>query len=66
MRRNIRDIPFQPCCNREIGSSMFGFDDQQTPVSYAPAKNHAVVLLSNMQRDSAVDTTTGKPHTFMD
>jgi hypothetical protein len=40
---------------------VFGFDGEKTLVSFVPKKNKAVVLLSTMHRDAAVDVETSKP-----
>jgi hypothetical protein len=47
-------------------SSIFGFSDNLTLVSYVPKKNKAVLLLSSMHHDNNVDTETGKPNIVLD
>ncbi|KAH9636992.1 hypothetical protein HF086_013662 [Spodoptera exigua] len=55
------DIPteFLPNKNRPPHSSVFGFHNQMTIVSYVPKPKKAVVLLSTMHYDNAIDETTG-------
>ena len=68
MRRNKPDIPkeFATGINRELGSSLFGFSDWQTLVSYVPKKNKSVILLSTMHDDNKVDEATGKPEMILE
>lgn len=56
MRRNKKEIPaeMQKSRTREVKSSLFGFHDQLTLVSYVPKKNKSVILLSSMHHDKAV------------
>ncbi|KAF2881095.1 hypothetical protein ILUMI_25077 [Ignelater luminosus] len=56
------DIPleFLPNQNRPQFSSLFGFHDQITLVSYVPKPKTAVVLLSTMHNDVAIDTSTNE------
>lgn len=64
IRQNRRDIPqeFLPNRRRPIESSLFGFDQELTLVSYVPKKNKAVLLLSSMHHDNRVDPNNhGKP-----
>lgn len=57
LRQNKRDIPpvMKPSKLREKYSSEFGFNGNMTMVSYVPKKGKAVVLLSTMHDDKAVD-----------
>lgn len=50
LRKNKAYIPpeFQPGRTREENSSLFGFQERCTIVSYVPKKNKAVILLSSM------------------
>jgi hypothetical protein len=68
MRRNIRDIPqeFQSNRARPVGSSVFGFDDTKTLVSYVPAKNRSAILLSSMHNDNKLDDSSKKPDMIVD
>ena len=56
------DIPteFLPNKNRPLHSSLFGFHNQMTIVSYVPKPKKAVVLLSTMHNDNAIDATTAR------
>ncbi|CAF2798515.1 unnamed protein product [Rotaria sp. Silwood2] len=62
-RKNKPEIPieFQSNRKREIGSSLFGFYDGLTLVSFVPKQNKAVLLLSSKHHDSKIDIKTGKP-----
>jgi len=68
MRKNLRDIPheFLPSRCKPVGSSLFGFQTDKTLVSYVPAKNRAVVLLSSMHHDNKIDQATTKPEIIID
>jgi len=63
LKKNKKEIPFEflPNKNKEVNSSMFGFQKQVTLVSFTPKKNKSVVLLSTMHHDASVDTETKKP-----
>lgn len=63
LRKNKPEIPmeFQSNRQREIGSSLFGFQDNLTLVSFVPRENNAVLLLSSKHYDNQVDIKTGKP-----
>lgn len=68
MRQNKRELPseFLPSKTKEVGSSIFGFQKEVTIVSYVPKKNRAVILLSTMHDDSAINPETKKPEIIMD
>ncbi|CAF4764725.1 unnamed protein product [Rotaria sp. Silwood1] len=68
LRKNKPEIPieFQSNKNREVGSSLFGFQDDLTFVSFVPKPNKAVLLLSSKHHDTRVDAKTGKPMIIMD
>ncbi|CAF1527960.1 unnamed protein product [Adineta ricciae] len=68
LRKNKPDIPieFQSNKKRAIGSSLFGFQDDLTLVSFVPKANKAVLLLSSKHHDNQVDTLTGKPIIILD
>ena len=68
MRRNKPDIlkEFATGKNREVGSSLFGFSDRQTLVSYASKKKKSVILFSTMHDDNKVDEATGKPEMILE
>ena len=63
IRKNKPDIPpeIQPSRAREEHSSVFGFTDQLTLVSYVPKRNNAVTMLSSMHHDQAVEGDLHKP-----
>jgi hypothetical protein len=63
MKQNKREIPqeFKPARQRDENSSIFGFTNDLTLVSYAPNKNKSVVLLSSLHHDSAICRNSGKP-----
>ncbi|KAM3624864.1 uncharacterized protein V6R79_002933 [Siganus canaliculatus] len=62
LRINKPDIPpiMKPSKSREIHSSEFGFSSNMTMVSYVPKKGKAVVLLSTLHDDKAVDDSSEK------
>ena len=68
LRKNKPEIPmkFQSNKEREIGSSLFGFHDGLTLVSFVPKQNKAVLLLSSKHHDNQVDIKTGKPIIILD
>lgn len=68
MKKNKPEIPpqFLPNKNREVGSSIFGFQDNCTLVSYATKKNRSVILISTMHDRVEIDEETGKPEMIMD
>ncbi|CAF1503089.1 unnamed protein product [Rotaria sordida] len=68
LRKNKPEIPmeFQSNKNREIGSSLFGFQDDLTLVSFVPKQNKAVLVLSSKHHDNQVDIKTGKPIIILD
>nr|XP_022913127.1 piggyBac transposable element-derived protein 4-like [Onthophagus taurus] len=68
IRKNIRELPleFLPSKEREVGSSLFGFQKEITIVSYVPKKNKAVCLISTMHNNSEVDPDTRKPNIILD
>ena len=55
----------KPNSRREVYSSMFGFKDQVTLVSYVPKKNMAVKALSTMHHDTVVEGEEYKPEIIM-
>lgn len=63
IRANKPEVPpqFLATNSREIGSSMFGFSNELTLVSYVPKRNKAVLLLSSKHHDASLDRSTGKP-----
>ncbi|XP_045448744.1 piggyBac transposable element-derived protein 4-like [Melitaea cinxia] len=61
LKGNKPEIPpnFKTSRDREINSSLFGFQKNCTLVSYVPKRNKTVLLLSTMHHDAAIDLTTG-------
>lgn len=61
LRKNKTCIPnnFSTSKNREINSSLFGFQNDCTITSYIPKKNKVVILLSTLHNDASIDQDTG-------
>ena len=61
LRKNKRQISpqFVSNKNRSPNTSLFGFGDNCTLVSYIPRKNKNVLLLLTMHRDNKIDENTG-------
>ncbi|XP_023222340.1 uncharacterized protein LOC111623851 [Centruroides sculpturatus] len=61
IRKHHRVIPkkFLDLAGRKIPSSMFGFREDATLVSYVPKKNKNVLLLSSMHHSGSIDQKTG-------
>ena len=59
--KNKREIPkeFLPNKKRVERSSLFGFDDDCTLVSYCPKKNKTVLLLSTSHYTNTIDPSAG-------
>jgi len=65
LKKNKPYIPsvMAPNKSRELYSTMFGFHEKVTLCSYVPKKNEAVILISTMHSDMAVnDDAKKKPH----
>lgn len=62
LKKNKAEIPiyFLQTKNREVYSSIFGFQRSMTLVSYVPKKSKCVILLSTMHRDGSIDETDDK------
>lgn len=62
MRKNKREIPkeFLADKNKIPASSIFGFQEDITLVSYCPKKNKTVLLLSTMHHDASIDQSTNE------
>ncbi|KAJ8960119.1 hypothetical protein NQ314_006100 [Rhamnusium bicolor] len=50
---------------RPVSSSMFGFQESCTLVSYIPKRKKNVLLLSTLHHDDSIDQQTGKPEIVM-
>nr|CAI5866992.1 unnamed protein product [Callosobruchus analis] len=57
LKKNKRDIPVDllPKKNRPVPSSIFAFQEDATLVSFCSKKSKAVLLLSSMHDDDAMD-----------
>ncbi len=57
LRKNKTEIPWQflPMKSRPLYSSVFGFDEAKTLVSYVPRMNKGVILISIEHHSSAVN-----------
>lgn len=68
MRSNKKEIPreFLPSKSRQVGSTLFGFQNDISITSYVPKRNKAVILLSTMHDDASIDKETGKPCVIQD
>ena len=57
MKKCKRKSPecMKPAKSRETKTSIFGFNDQLTMVSYGPQKNKAVIVLSTMHHEISID-----------
>lgn len=69
LKKNKTDIPpeFLPNSKRTVKSSLFGYQDECTLVSYTPKKNKAVILLSTMHDGHGdINEETGKPEIIHD
>lgn len=62
VRKNKRELPLEFVSTKErpVGSSLFGYSDDVTIVSYVPKKNKNVILASSMHHDDAIDESTGE------
>lgn len=66
MRSNRRELPAEfTAKKREAGSSLFGYNEVATLVSYAPEKNRRVVLISSEHTRGDIDATSGKPQVIL-
>lgn len=67
IRKNKRALPldFVQNTDRPVGSSMFGFYNNTTLVSYIPKKGKNVLLISTMHYGDDIDPQTNKPEMIM-
>jgi hypothetical protein len=67
LRSNKPQVPEIMKANRkrEEKSSLFGFHDQLTLVSYVPKQGKAVLVLSTLHHDSSVDGPDKKPEVIL-
>lgn len=69
IRRNKTELPneMMPDATREQFTSIFGFQDKVTIVSYVPKKNKAVILLSTNHHDIDISSEESrKPQIILD
>lgn len=60
VKKDKRELPPEMVSKeRDQNTSIFGFQEDMTIVSYAPVKNRCVVLISSMHHDAAIDHNTG-------
>lgn len=60
LRKNKRELPPELVSKKTTSqSSIFGFHNNMSIVSYAPKQNRSVVLISSMHFDAAIDVETG-------
>lgn len=62
IRKNKRDIPpeFVNVKKRQVSSSLFGFQEAFTLVSYCPKKGKVALLLSSLHHDNSIDESEKK------
>ena len=67
IRSNKPDIPEAMKANnqRDVQSSLFGFKDQVTIVSYVPNHKKAVIVLSTMHHDASTEGDAQKPEIIL-
>lgn len=63
VRKNKREIPpeFNADKSRPVGSTLYGFSDQKTLLSFVPKKNKAVILISSMHHKIDTNLIDDKP-----
>ncbi|XP_063931144.1 piggyBac transposable element-derived protein 4-like [Zophobas morio] len=68
IRKNKKELPieFSRPFKRPALTSMFGFRENATLVSYMSKKNKNVLLVSSMHHDDCIDRNTNKPDMIMD
>ena len=67
IRSNKPHIPDEMKANsaRQVNSSLFGFNDQVTLVSYVPKEKQVVLPLSTMHHDNQIDGDNQKPEIIL-
>ncbi|XP_054834881.1 piggyBac transposable element-derived protein 4-like isoform X1 [Eublepharis macularius] len=67
LRKERPEIPleFLPNKKRTVLSSVFGFQDNLTLVSYVPKKGKAMIVLSSMHNSAAISGSRSKPEVIM-
>nr|CAH7731688.1 unnamed protein product [Callosobruchus chinensis] len=63
LKKNQAAIPpnFQANKNRELESSLYGYNNDMTLVSFVPRPSKSVILISSMHHCESTDEETGKP-----
>lgn len=59
LRKDKKQIPFDFFVKRPPKTSMFGFTEDKTIVSYIPKRNKNVILLSTLHHDDSIDPNSG-------
>jgi len=67
VRSNKPHIPVQmkPSSSRDVHSTLFGFHNQLTLVSYVPKPAKSVIVISSMHHDKAVEGDKKKPQMIL-
>lgn len=67
LRKNKRCVPTEmlPNRNRDINSSLFGFHDGISLISYVPKRNKSVLLLSSVHYDDETSGPANKPQAIL-
>lgn len=63
LKKNQAAIPpsFQASKNRHVKSSLYGFNNDMTLLSFVPKPSKSVILISSMHHCESTDEETGKP-----
>lgn len=63
LKKNKNEVPaqFLPNKNREEKSSLYGFTEELTLLSYVPKQNKSVIMISSMHHGTEDDPESGKP-----
>jgi hypothetical protein len=63
MRKDKVEVPeeFKPSADREVKSSLYGFTEDITLLSFVPKQKKAVIMVSSMHHIAADDPDTEKP-----
>lgn len=63
LKKNKTEVPveFLPHKSKEVGSTVYGFTENLTLVSYVPKQSKAVLLISSMHHGRETDVSSGKP-----
>ncbi|CAH2000050.1 unnamed protein product [Acanthoscelides obtectus] len=63
LKKNQAAIPpsFQANKNRRLNSSLYGYNNDMTLLSFVPKSSKSVILISSMHHGESTDQETGKP-----